>query len=399
MYFDISGPDRFYLETVSDLFNCFRQRTLISQNKSSGTRGIIPPSSMLHRLWASILASTLSSLLKMASSTQNKHAMKSWQYKLVCFLIITFVIAYHRKVLQEKVSSFLAIIKVSVLLFAFVAFVEFCIKASEQADFSKSPEDKSNRSQQGAQGGSINNNSGSNRGASSTAYRGQGVGSTYNSHREAGTRATSSSGSTFNDGGTAPKQARNTKPTRPDQPNGYYGGDPYSPFSANHHAQNLPGLAPELSHLYQQSIDAINRQYHRDMDRIKRQHSYALNQNQLAFEHQHQLYMQQQEQRRQQEQRWQEEQARRRQWQHYQQRQSQESRPKPRRSSRSSRLRKYYDILGIRSDASASGIRQAYRKGALRWHPDKPGGCGEKFRQLQEAYEILSADRERRSSG
>ena len=109
--------------------------------------------------------------------------------------------------------------------------------------------------------------------------------------------------------------------------------------------------------------------------------------------------MQEQEQRRQQEKRWQEEQARRRQWQHFQQQQSQESRPKSRRSSRSSRLRKHYDILGIRSDASASEIRKAYRKAALRWHPDKPGGCGEKFRQIQEAYEILSADREGRRSG
>ena len=358
----------------------------------------MPPSSTLHSICTSILASTLSSLLEMASSTQNKHAAKRLQCKLMCFLVITFVVAYQRKVLQEKVSSFLAAVKDYVFLFVFIAG---CIKASEQqADPPKSRGSKSNQSQQGAQEDSINCNAGSSRGATSTAYRGQSVGSTYNSHREAGTRAPSSSGSTFNDGGTAPNQARNhTKPTRPGQPNGYYGGDPYSTFSAGQHAQNLPGLNPELSHLYQQSIDAINRQYYRDMDRIKRQHHYALNQNQLAFEHQHQLYMQQQEQRRQQEQRWQEEQARRRQWQHYQQRQSRESRPKPRRSSRSSRLKKHYDILGIRSDASASDIRQAYRKGALRWHPDKPGGCGEKFRKIQEAYEILSADRERRSSG
>ena len=333
----------------------------------------------------------------MASLTQNKHDTTKQQYKVVCFLVITFVMAYQRKVLQEKLLSFLAAIRNYVILFAFIAF---CIKACEQADSSKSRGCcKSNQSQQGAQGAGRNHNSRTGRDATSTAYRGQGVGSTYNSHREAGTRATSSSGSTYNGRGAAPNQARNHAkpvPNGPSQPNGY-GGDPYSTFSAGQHAQNLPGLFPELSHLYQQSIDAINRQYHRDMERIKRQHSYALNQNQLAFEHQHQLYMQQQEQRRQQEQRWQEEQARQRQWQHYQQRQSQESRPKPRRSSRSSRLRKYYDILGIRCDASASGIRQAYRKGALRWHPDKPGGCGEKFRQLQEAYEILSADRERRS--
>lgn len=334
----------------------------------------------------------------MASLTQNKHATKRSQYKLMCFLVITFVIAHQRKVLQEKVSSFLATVGGYVFLFVIIAG---CIKASEQAYSSKSRGCKSNQSQQGAQGAGRNHNSRTGRDATSTAYRGQGVGSTYNSHREAGTGATSSSGSRCNGGGAAPNQARDHAkpvPNGPSQTNGY-GGVPCSTFSAGQHAQNLPGLTPELSHFFQQSIDAINLQYHRDMERIKRQHSYALNQNQLAFEHQHQLYMQQQEQRRQQEQRWQEEQARRRQWQHYQQRQSQESRPKPRRSSRSSRLRKYYDILGIRCDASASGIRQAYRKGALRWHPDKPGGCGEKFRQVQEAYEILSADRVRRSSG
>ena len=229
----------------------------------------------------------------MASLTQNKHATKRLQYKLMCFLVITFVIAYQRKVLQEKVSSFLAAIGQYVILFAFIAF---CIKACEQADSSKSRGCKSNQSQQGAQGAGRNHNSGTGRGATSTAYRGQGVGSTYNTHREAGTRATSSSGSTCNGGGAAPNQARNhgkPVPNGPSQPNGFYGGDPYSTFSAGQHAQNLSGLTPELSHLYQQSIDAINRQYHRDMEKIKRQHSYALNQNQLAFEHQHQLYMQQ----------------------------------------------------------------------------------------------------------
>ena len=319
---------------------------------------------------------------------------KIWQYKLVCFLVFTFVIASQRRVLLEKLSSFFTNLKGAVFLLAFVASVEFYNKAYE-------PKSQGHNSSSRNHGGNVNNSAGSNQRATSTAYRGQGVGSTYNAQREAGARATSSSGSTFNGGSAAPNHARPTGAGNgPGQSNRYPAGDdPYSTFSANQHAQHLPGLTPELSHLYQQSIDAINRQYYRDMDRIKRQHSYALNQNLLAFEHQHQLYMQQQEQRRRQERRWQEEQTRRRQWQHYQQRQNQESRPRSRRSSRSSRFRNHYDILGIRSDASASDIRKAYRKAALRWHPDKQGGCGEKFRKIQEAYEILSADRERRRSG
>ncbi|KAA3468724.1 chaperone protein DnaJ-like [Gossypium australe] len=53
----------------------------------------------------------------------------------------------------------------------------------------------------------------------------------------------------------------------------------------------------------------------------------------------------------------------------------------------------YYTILGIRKDASFSDIRTAYRKLALKWHPDRyvtnPAVAGEaklKFQQIQEAY-------------
>ncbi|CAI8615378.1 unnamed protein product [Vicia faba] len=57
----------------------------------------------------------------------------------------------------------------------------------------------------------------------------------------------------------------------------------------------------------------------------------------------------------------------------------------------------YYSVLGIRSDASSSDIRTAYRKLAMRWHPDKwtrnPATAGEaklRFQQIQEAYSVLS---------
>ncbi|XP_010259397.1 PREDICTED: dnaJ homolog subfamily B member 3 isoform X1 [Nelumbo nucifera] len=63
----------------------------------------------------------------------------------------------------------------------------------------------------------------------------------------------------------------------------------------------------------------------------------------------------------------------------------------------------YYSVLGIRRDASFSEIRSAYRKLALKWHPDRwtknPTVAGEakrRFQQIQEAYSVLS-DKGKRS--
>ncbi|KAL7205356.1 hypothetical protein ACSBR2_018326 [Camellia fascicularis] len=62
----------------------------------------------------------------------------------------------------------------------------------------------------------------------------------------------------------------------------------------------------------------------------------------------------------------------------------------------------YYSILGIRKDASFSDIRTAYRKLALKWHPDRwaknPGVAGEanrRFQNIQEAYTVLSDESKR----
>lgn len=50
----------------------------------------------------------------------------------------------------------------------------------------------------------------------------------------------------------------------------------------------------------------------------------------------------------------------------------------------------YYETLEVSTDATALEIKKAYRKMALRFHPDKPTGDAEKFKQIGEAYQILS---------
>lgn len=57
----------------------------------------------------------------------------------------------------------------------------------------------------------------------------------------------------------------------------------------------------------------------------------------------------------------------------------------------------YYKILGIQSGANEEEIKKAYRRMALRFHPDKnkDPNAEEKFKEIAEAYEVLSDPKKR----
>ncbi len=60
--------------------------------------------------------------------------------------------------------------------------------------------------------------------------------------------------------------------------------------------------------------------------------------------------------------------------------------------------RDYYDVLGVAKSSNADEIKKAYRKAAIKYHPDKnpdDKAAEEKFKEAAEAYDVLSDDQKR----
>ena len=60
----------------------------------------------------------------------------------------------------------------------------------------------------------------------------------------------------------------------------------------------------------------------------------------------------------------------------------------------------YYELLGVSKSADEKEIKRAYKKLAMQYHPDRTKGDKEKeekFKEIQEAYEILS-DKQKRAN-
>lgn len=57
----------------------------------------------------------------------------------------------------------------------------------------------------------------------------------------------------------------------------------------------------------------------------------------------------------------------------------------------------YYELLGVKKGANESEIKAAYRKQALKWHPDrnKTAGAADKFKEINKAYEVLTDPQKR----
>lgn len=54
----------------------------------------------------------------------------------------------------------------------------------------------------------------------------------------------------------------------------------------------------------------------------------------------------------------------------------------------------YYDILGVKEDASAEDIKKAFKKAAVKHHPDR-GGDKKKFQEMNEAYQVIGDEKKK----
>merc|ERR1719221_1767687 len=77
---------------------------------------------------------------------------------------------------------------------------------------------------------------------------------------------------------------------------------------------------------------------------------------------------------------------------------------KRRRKSTTTTMSSYYDLLGVSKNASDEDLRKAYKKAAVKWHPDKHSSkseekvkeAEEEFKQINEAYDVLSDSEKRK---
>ena len=60
--------------------------------------------------------------------------------------------------------------------------------------------------------------------------------------------------------------------------------------------------------------------------------------------------------------------------------------------------RDYYEVLGVSKSASEDAIKKAFRKLAVKYHPDKQGGDEAKFKEINEAYEVQNITRKTRGA-
>src|SRR5579862_4589796 len=58
--------------------------------------------------------------------------------------------------------------------------------------------------------------------------------------------------------------------------------------------------------------------------------------------------------------------------------------------------RDYYEVLGVGKTASADEVKKAFRRKAVELHPDKQGGDETKFKEINEAYEVLKDESKRK---